>query len=76
METREDRDMEEILPGRAAEAMRAAEEMAILVVVLETMETMEIMGTTTTMEIREDRLAIDSSEVVLVRDSSLLCLLE
>ena len=62
--------MEEILPGRAAE------EMAILVVVLETMETMEIMGTTTTMEIREDRLAIDSSEVVLVRDSSLLCLLE
>lgn len=56
--------------------MRAAEEMAIMVAVLETMETTETMGTTTTMEIREGRMATDSSEVVLVRDSSLLCLLE
>lgn len=68
--------MEEISRGRAVEAMRDAEEMAIMVAVLETMETTVTMGTTTTMEIREGRMATDSSEVVLVRDSSLLCLLE
>ena len=68
--------MEEISRGRAVEAMRDAEEVAIMVAVLETMETMEAMGITTTMEIRGDRMATDSSEVVLVRDSSLLCLLE
>lgn len=74
--------MEGISRGRAEEAMRDAEEMAIMVEALETMgtmgtmETMGTMGITTTMGIREGRMATDSSEVVLARDSSLLCLLE
>lgn len=71
--------MEGISRGRAEEAMRDAEEMAIMVEALETMGTMgtmETMGITTTMGIREGRMATDSSEVVLARDSSLLCLLE
>ena len=68
--------MEGISRGRAVEAMRDAEEMAIMVEALETMETMETMGITTTLEIREGRMATDSSEVVLARDNSLLCLLE
>lgn len=68
--------MEGISRGRAEEAMRDAEEMAIMVEALETMGTMGAMGITTTMGIREGRMATDSSEVVLARDSSLLCLLE
>lgn len=71
--------MEGISRGRAEEAMRDAEEMAIMVEALETMGTMGTMGAmgiTTTMGIREGRMATDSSEVVLARDSSLLCLLE
>lgn len=71
--------MEGISRGRAEEAMRDAEEMAIMVEALETMGTMGTMGAmgiTTTMGIREGRMATDSSEVVLARDNSLLCLLE
>ena len=59
--------------GKAGEALLDTEDMAIMEGVL---ETMEIMEDTKTMEMLEDRMETDNSEVVLVKDSSLLCLLE
>lgn len=59
--------------GKAGEALLDTEDMAIMEEVL---ETMEIMEDTKTMEMLEDRMETDNSEVVLVKDSSLLCLLE
>ena len=59
--------------GKAGEALLDTEDMAIMEGVL---ETMEIMEDTKTMEMLEDRMETDNSEVVLVIDSSLLCLLE